>query len=165
MDMNDLIIFCAKYLFIVVALLFLLAWAQANRKEKFKMAVAVIIAGIIAVVLDKLVARLYYDPRPFVTHSVKPLVAHAADNGFPSEHTTFTMTLSAVLIFYRPKLAKLSFALALLVGIGRIAAHVHSPIDIVGGIAIGLIAGYLGYYLTPKILGRRTTKAPKSRAS
>jgi undecaprenyl-diphosphatase len=157
--MDNLIIFCAKYLFIIVVLLFLLAWAQAGKKHKLEMALAIITAGVIAVILDKLSSKLYYDPRPFVTHHLKPLVTHAADNGFPSEHTLFTITLSTVLIFYRPKLAKLSFALALLVGIGRIAAHVHSPIDIIGGIIMGLAAGYGGYYLAPRLIKLRSKKA------
>ena len=146
--MNSLIIFGAKYLFIIVALIYVLAWAQANRKYKIQMAAALILAGIIAVILDKIAGKLYYDPRPFVTHHIKPLVAHSADNGFPSEHTLFTMAVSAVLVFFRPKLGILSFILAILVGVSRVAAHVHSPIDIVGGALMGIAAGAAGYYFT-----------------
>ncbi len=148
--MDSIIIFCAKYLVVIVVLIWLFAWAQSSKKHRLELALAVVIAGIIAVFLDKIAGKLYYDPRPFVTHHFKTLVAHAADNGFPSEHTVFTMTLSTVLIFYRRKLGELAFALSLIVGIGRIAAHIHSPIDIVGGIIIGVIAGYSGYWLAKK---------------
>lgn len=149
--MDSLIIFGAKYLFIIVALIYALAWAQANRKYKIQMAIAIILAGIISLIIDKIAGKLYYDPRPFVTHHIKPLVAHIADNGFPSEHTIFTMAVSAVLVFFRPKLGVLSFVLAVLVGVSRVAAHVHSPIDIVGGALIGIAAGLAGYYLTEKL--------------
>lgn len=149
--MDSLIIFGAKYLFIVVALIYVLAWAQANRKYKIRMAAAIILAGIIAVILDKIAGRLYYDPRPFVTHHLKPLVAHSADNGFPSEHTVFTMAVSAVLVFFRPKLGALAFILSVLVGISRVAAHIHSPIDIVGGALMGIAAGCAGYYFTRRL--------------
>jgi undecaprenyl-diphosphatase len=148
--MHQIIIFCAKYLFVFVVLIFCWGWLQANRKTKINMAAAIVSAGIAAVILDKLAGKLYYDPRPFVTHHVTPLVAHAADNGFPSEHTLFTFTVATVLYFYRPKLSYLAFGLALLVGIGRVAAHVHSPIDIIGGIILGVLAGWTGYSIAKK---------------
>lgn len=126
------------------------------------MLLAFVIAGVLAVILDKLGGMLYYDPRPFVSRHITPLITHAADNGFPSEHTVFTMTLSAVLIFYRRRLGILSFVLALSVGISRVAADVHSPIDIAGGIVIGLVAGYGGYYLAKGLLKRRPEQSRKA---
>lgn len=150
--MDQMIIFCAKYLFIFVVLVFIWAWLQAPLTYKKQMAAAIVIAGIAAGIMDKISGKLFYDPRPFVTHHVTPLVSHAADNGFPSEHTILTFTIAAVLFFYRPRLSYLTFLLAALVGIGRVAAHVHSPIDILGGIIIGLITGYAGYYLAGKFL-------------
>jgi undecaprenyl-diphosphatase len=157
--MDSLIKFCAKYLFIIVVLIFVYAWLMANRKYKIRMGIAVVLAGIVAGILDKIAGKLYYDPRPFVTHHVNPLIAHTADNGFPSEHTIFTFTIAAVLYFYRPKLSYLAFGLALLVGIGRVAAHVHSPIDIIGGIAIGLVSGWAGYQLSEYYVRRSSKKA------
>lgn len=152
--MHSIIVFCAKYLFVFVILVFCWAWLRANRSYKIHMASAIVAAGIVAVILDKLGGKLYYDPRPFVTHHVTPLVAHAADNGFPSEHTVFTFTVAMVLYFYRPKMSYLAFGLALLVGIGRVAAHVHSPIDIIGGIVMGIAAGWAGYRLTQVLADR-----------
>ncbi|HVS78685.1 MAG TPA: phosphatase PAP2 family protein [Candidatus Saccharimonadales bacterium] len=150
--MNSLIIFGAKYLFVFVVLIYLLAWAQASKKYKIQMAVTLILAGIVAIILDKVGSKVYYDPRPFVTHNVKPLVTHIADNGFPSEHTVFTASLSMALFFFRPKMGIASFVLAVLVGCSRVAAHIHSPIDIVGGLLIGIIAGAAGYYLCPQVM-------------
>ncbi len=153
--MDALIKFCAKYLVFIVIIIFAWAWFKAPLRLKKQMALAIILAGSIAGVLDKLRGKLYYDPRPFVTHHVTPLVPHAADNGFPSEHTILAFTVAAVLYFYRPKMSYLAFGLAALVGFGRIAAHVHSPIDIIGGIAIGLAAGGFGYYFSTRILDKR----------
>src|SRR5665213_755695 len=155
--MNSIIIFCAKYLFVFVVLIFCWAWLKAPRKYKIHMAAAIVLAGVIAAILDKLAGKLYYDPRPFVTHHVTPLISHAADNGFPSEHALFTFTIATVLYFYRPKLSYLAFGLALVVGIGRVAAHVHSPIDIIGGIIIGMLSGWAGYQLA-KVLAKKYGK-------
>jgi undecaprenyl-diphosphatase len=150
--MDPLIVFGAKYLFLAVLLVWLVAWFQANRKLKIEIIVASVVAGIIAAILDKLASKLYYDPRPFATHNLKPLVNHVADNGFPSEHTLFSITLATVIFFYRPRLGMLAFAVAIIVGISRVAAHVHSPIDIIGGIVFGAAAGYMGYLLAPKLI-------------
>lgn len=157
--MDSLIIFGAKYLFIAVVLLWILAWLQAGRAHKKQIAAATAIAVIVAAILDKIGSKLYYDPRPFVSQHLHPLINHAADNGFPSEHTLFSMTLAAAIFFFRPKVGLAAAAVALVVGVCRVAAHVHSPIDIAGGVLIGLIAGYLGYLLAVKFLplkaGRR----------
>ena len=150
--MDSVIIFGAKYLFVAALVIYVLAIAQASPKHRKALVLTLISAGILAVIMDKLAGKLYYDPRPFVTHNVKPLVSHSADNGFPSEHTILTATLSAALIYYRRRLGAASFLIALLVGLSRIAAHVHSPIDIVGGALIGIAAGSGGYYLVRSIL-------------
>jgi undecaprenyl-diphosphatase len=152
--MDQIVIFCAKYMVAAVVLLWLIAWLQASKKPRLSLTTATIIAVFIATILDRIISRLYYDPRPFVTHHIMPLVAHASDNGFPSEHTLFSITLASVLFFYRPKLGYLAFAIGIVVGISRVAAHVHSPIDIIGGILIGTIAGYAGYKVAPKLLKR-----------
>jgi undecaprenyl-diphosphatase len=152
--MDNLIIFCAKYLFVAVVAIYFLAIIQASPKHRKALVLTFLIAGVIAVILDKLAGKLYYDPRPFVSHHLKPLISHSADNGFPSEHTVLSVTISTALIYYRRRLGAIAFGLALVVGIGRVAAHIHSPIDIIGGILIGLIAGSGGYFLAERILKR-----------
>lgn len=157
--MDSIITFGAKYLFIAVVLLWLLAWWQAPRRYRIELIWASIAAVVVAGLLDKISSKLYYDPRPFVTHHVTPLVSHAADNGFPSEHTLFSMTLACVLFFYRPKIGMLAGFIAILVGSARVAAHVHSPIDIAGGILFGLVSGYIGFLVASRWLRpKRTTK-------
>lgn len=145
--MDSVIILGAKYLFLTVPLLFLLAIIQAGKKSKKQLVISVVLAVIFAAILDKIASKLYYDPRPFVTQNIKPLVVHAADNGFPSEHTLFSITIAAVLYQYRPKLGALALAIAVVVGIARVAAHVHSPIDILGSILMGVAAAYAGTWL------------------
>ena len=150
--MDSIIIFCAKYLFVAIVLLYALALYQASRKHKKALLISFVIAGITAVILYKIAGKLYYNPRPFVSQHIKPLIPHSADNGFPSEHTIFTMTISSVLYYYRRRLGWLAFALSLIVGLGRIAAHIHSPIDIIGGTIIGIASGSLAYWLTNRLL-------------
>lgn len=144
---NDIIIFLAKYLVFIIALAGLGYWARLNKNKKIQLALRVVAGVIAALILAKIAGKLYYHPRPFVVNHLKPLVSHSNDNGFPSEHTTVAMVLSTVLYFYRRRLGAALFVLTLLVGLGRIWAHVHSPLDILGGLIIGLAGGLVGYYL------------------
>ena len=154
--MDNLIIFCAKYLIFIIGLVVLAVWARQKGKYRYKFVVTVVSAVTIALVLSKLAGLLYYHPRPFVTSGAQPLVSHTVDNGFPSDHTIVAMALAMIIYFYSQRLGIIAFILATLVGIGRVAAHVHSPIDIVGGTALGLLAGCAGYWLVGRLLNKKS---------
>lgn len=144
---NDIIIFLAKYLVFIVALIGLAYWVRLNKSKKTTLAATIVIAAVLAMAVAKLIGKLYYDPRPFVTSHIKPLISHGSDNGFPSEHTTLSMVIATGVYFFNRRLGLGLFVLAVLVGLGRIWAHVHSPIDILGGLVIGSFAGLVGYFV------------------
>src|SRR5579862_3053467 len=143
---NDLIIFGAKYLFLVSVLITFFVFFKLNGRRRWQFLIAMIMAGLASVIFVKLLGKLYFHPRPFVLEHIKPLVAHGADNGFPSEHATYTAAIASVLYFYKEKLGIAAFIIAVLVGFSRVLAHVHSPIDVLAGLAIGIIAGAAGYF-------------------
>lgn len=158
--MDSIIIFCAKYLFVAVVLIIAWVWLKSSRPKKLELAVAAISAGIIALAISRLAAKLYYDPRPFVTHNVKPLIPHAADNGFPSDHALLTMTLTSIIYFYDRRWALIALIATLVVGIARVAAHIHSPIDIIGSLVIGVVAGFIGVKIAQRFTGKE--ESPKT---
>ena len=149
--MDSIIIFAAKYFIIVVILVFVYVWLRLSADKRKKMAAMVIAAGILALIIAKIAGKLYYDPRPFVSHNVKPLIAHAADNGFPSDHSLLAMALTVVLYFYSRKWAGVALALTILIGLARVLAHIHSPIDILGAWLISLAAGLAIRYLMQQL--------------
>src|SRR5450759_1812246 len=86
------------------------------------------------VVLIKVAAAIYTDPRPFVVDlSIKPLFAHPADNGFPSDHTALAATVALVVMMYRRWLGAGLLAAGIVLGAARVAAHVHHAPDIARG--------------------------------
>ena len=153
--------FLANYLIFAVGLLAVLVAYKTKSRREFILAVA--LAGILALDLSLIAGALYYNPRPFASQGIEPLVQHVADNGFPSQHTLMAMALTAVIYFYRRRLAAAAFVLTLLVGAGRAWAHVHSWVDILGGLALGAIAGYAGVILAKLILSRFNAKRPEGR--
>jgi undecaprenyl-diphosphatase len=99
-----------------------------------------IAGGVLAVVLAVIAGHLYYDPRPFVTHHLVPLIAHAADNGFPSDHALLTAFLAFTMLLYSKRTGVFLLVIALLVSWARVAAHIHNPRDIVGSFVIAAVA-------------------------
>src|SRR6185312_13600685 len=101
--MNTIIIHCAKYL-IIVPIIAVLVWfvrlPKHERKQAFFLA---LITLPLAYILAKIAGHFYYDPRPFVVGNFTPLVAHAADNGFPSDHTLLAGALAASVMCFNKR--------------------------------------------------------------
>lgn len=145
--MNDIIIFCGTYLYLFVIMGCLYAWKKTDRSLQVQFIIAFMFGSVIAYLIAAIASKLFYDPRPFVVMHVKPLIAHAADNGFPSDHALLTMTLTALTFFYNRRLAIVMAILTFFVGVGRVLAHIHSPIDILAGWIIGAAGAWVGYEL------------------
>jgi len=92
----------------------------------------------------------YHSPRPFETWQATPLVSETLGNSFPSGHGVFFFALAMSLFFYHRKWGIWYFVLAALMGIARIAAGVHWPIDIIGGALIGIVSAFLIHILFKK---------------
>jgi membrane-associated phospholipid phosphatase len=139
--MDSLVVATAQYLPLGIPLAAGVVWLFLPRRDKFGLAVKTIASLVFVVVLIKLGAAIYTDPRPFVVDpSVKPLFAHAADNGFPSDHTTVAATVALLVMTYRRRLGAVLLALSILAGAARVAAHVHHVQDIIAGLLIAAVA-------------------------
>jgi undecaprenyl-diphosphatase len=148
--MNFLIIFFAKYiyLFLVAIVLVFIILSTANiRKQLAKVS---LFSLPLSFLLLKILASLYYNPRPFVVNHIQPLITHAADNGFPSDHTTLCATFASIIFIFNKKIGIFLYCLTLLVGVSRVLALVHHPIDILGGLATGIFSVYISRFLLKK---------------
>lgn len=150
--MQQLIIFTAQYVFALVIFALALAWILTKREQKVQFIIMTLLAGGIAFVLSRIAAAMYFDPRPFVTLHVAPLIAHAADNGFPSDHALLTGTLTAVAYFYNKKIAVVMALLTIAVGWARVLANVHTPLDIAAGWLLGAVGALVGYAVSRYIV-------------
>lgn len=93
--------------------------------------------------MAKIAGHFYTDTRPFVSGNFTPLIPHAADNGFPSDHMLLASALAAVVMCYRKRLGYALWAVAIIIGISRVYVGVHHPIDIVGSALIALLAAFI----------------------
>jgi len=139
--LDKVIIFFAQtfpYLVIAGAIVFLLLHHEIfHKKESFKELmqkwqeiVIVFFSGILAWCLANALKILISTERPFVAlTNVHNLISESGFS-FPSGHATFFMALAVALYFSHKKVGSLFVLFALLIGLARIAAGVHFPIDI-----------------------------------
>lgn len=147
------IIIIAKYFIIIPLLLFVYMFIK-NRNQWKKIIIYALLCIIFTLIFSSIAAKIYYDPRPFVSDNVTSLIPYTADNGFPSDHTLLAATTSLIIMPYSEILGITSLVITLLIGGAREYAKLHHLIDIVGGIIIPLISSVLSFYLTKFILSR-----------
>ena len=150
--MNSLIIFGAKYLYLVIALTALVYIWRQPKELRWKIALCTVIALPLTYVVAKISSLFYYDTRPFVVGNFTPLLPHANDNGFPSDHTLLSSAIAVSLFFFNRKLGIFLFVIAFLVGVARVFAGIHHFVDIVGSMVIAIVTTYIAFeYIFPKV--------------
>ena len=140
--MNNLIIFGAKYLIYMLLLgaAFYFFTLEKKRRKELLIFAAIVLPS--AYVLAKISALLYWDPRPFVVGGFVPLIPHAPDNGFPSDHTLLVSAVALVVFAFNKKVGSAFLLLALVVGFSRVLAGVHHAVDVFGSLVFAAIAFY-----------------------
>lgn len=103
--------------------------------------IALVSAGLLSQVVKHLVGR----PRPRlwsqgVSH-FGPSLTSGLDS-FPSGHTATSMAAAMVLSYYYPKAAPLFMFGAAFVSVARLIGGSHFPLDVLGGVALGLAVGW-----------------------
>lgn len=154
--MNDLIRFAASDLLYVVAIVFAVIWLVGlTAAGRLGTAIAAVLGLAAMGVLIPLLAHLYVDPRPFVQNpSLHPLIAHNADNGFPSDHSAAAALLAGLIAWRRRLIGAGMAILAVAIGASRVAAHVHHVQDVIAGLGIGAISAGIGIAISALILAR-----------
>ncbi len=137
---DALAVFGAEYLFLAVvaigSIVFLKQAAPTRRRMIFLAAFSwptiLIVAGLLS---------LFYDnPRPFVERGFIPLIPHAPNNGFPSDHALLCAAIASTLRPFQKQAALATWLLTVLVGFSRVYAGIHHPIDILGSMIIAYLA-------------------------
>jgi undecaprenyl-diphosphatase len=157
---NTLIVLVAQYLLFGLVLLAGLTWLTLDRTGKLRLAVAAVVGLAVVGAAIWIAGALHVDPRPFVQDpSVVPLFPHPADNGFPSDHAAAGGLLTALVLRYRRVLGGVVGVGAVLIGVARVAAHVHHAQDVVAGLALGVLAGVAGFLVAAvaAVAARRLT--------
>lgn len=143
--MDILIRLAADGLIIVVFLIAVFTFAfRIPRNQWWNWGWRIVLGGITAYLAAKLIGH-YFQPetlRPFEQRNVDPKAAYLPNPGFPSDHMLFA-TFLTLAVWFSTRRKKIFFALAamtVVMGVARVLALVHTPLDIIGGLLIGSLS-------------------------
>jgi len=143
--MDILYIIGAKYFFIIPIFIGIILFVRSSRFLKKELLIFSIPSLGLSLLIGKILNHFIYNSRPFVVGGFSPLIEHAPDNGFPSDHMLLVASIAAIISFYNKKLGALLWFFAILVGISRVLVGVHHIIDIVGSALIAIISSTVIY--------------------
>lgn len=151
-NLDWLIIFCANnfgYIMVFLAFVFLIFHTDGvfdyrapflQFKNKIREITFVFSSALSAWIFATIIKSFISTPRPFLFfQNVKPLFFHGGMESFPSGHAMFFGALAMSLYFIHKRMGFMYFIVALIVGLARIIAGVHFPIDILIGYILGII--------------------------
>ncbi|HEV7449623.1 MAG TPA: phosphatase PAP2 family protein [Candidatus Paceibacterota bacterium] len=144
--MDFIIIFCGKYLLYIMALALATYWFLSPRAAKVELAAAAVAALALAYGLARVAGLFMQHDQPFAVFGYTPLIPHAIDNSFPSDHSALAGALAGVASLYNKALGILMWVLAVGVAAGRVLSGLHYPVDAVVGLIVGGISAALAYY-------------------
>lgn len=117
----------------------IILWFIDGRIKK-EQVIHALLAGFIAWVIVFLIKHFFPTVRPFVTDGKGVgVLFKPTDSSFPSAHTALAFGLAVTIFMHDRRVGWFYLIGALAIGIARVMANVHYPIDIVGGAFIGTL--------------------------
>jgi undecaprenyl-diphosphatase len=125
---------------------------KVPKGQRWQAYLRILMAGLIAYLIAQLIASIYQPnfERPFQILGAQAGALYLNNPGFPSDHTLFVTVITAA-VWFETRMKKTTILLAVLVvliAVARVLALVHTPLDVIGGIVIGLV-GALWYFNKP----------------
>lgn len=149
--LDGFLVFLAQYLpyFIALAALgWVFSFTTARQRWFVFMEICLILIlsrGLIAGSMH----FFYEHPRPPAVLGIEALLDESG-NSFPSGHASFLFALAGGMLMYSWRWGMIYLILALINGIARIICGVHWPLDILGGIAVGIFSAAFVHFLLGK---------------
>ncbi|HSI20518.1 MAG TPA: phosphatase PAP2 family protein [Verrucomicrobiae bacterium] len=138
----------AEFLIVIPILTVYILWRRpeplSHKHGNQKAALMAVLVVVFGLAFKAVLNFMLFRERPFVTHpELANLPLHVDPASFPSGHTLITFAI-AFSIWHSGmhRLGKWLLFLSLLIALSRIAAGVHYPTDILGGIVVAYCASW-----------------------
>ncbi len=150
--------FIAKDVIGIVPLLIVALWLWGPREQVESQRVLVLKTGmalLYALAISWCVGQLLPHPRPFAIGLGHQFLPHAPDDSYPSDHGTTIFTFALAFIFWhRVWSGIILMVVGGAIAWSRIYLGVHWPMDMLGGLLVGML-GCLASHLAWQIYGHR----------
>lgn len=105
------------------------------------------------IVCNGILKNLFARIRPYdVNTAVTLLIEKPGEYSFPSGHTAASFAAASALFFAKEKKLWIpALVLAVAIAFTRLYLYVHYPTDILGGMAVGSLSGFIGYRIVMQI--------------
>lgn len=142
--MDDIVItFFASFLIYFLYIGLIILWF-IDGKIKKEQVVHALSACLLAVVIVTLIKYFFPTLRPFMVNGKEiDVLTIPSDSAFPSGHTAQAFALSITIFLHDRRVGKWFLISALTIGMARVIANVHYPIDILGGALIGTLVAVI----------------------
>jgi len=138
---SNFVVFCGVYLgWILVAFLFYYIYQSHKRWKTFRFILIALFSALMSLFVADLIKTFYPISRP--SASLKGIIQIFIPGdraSFPSSHMAFLGGLAFALMWRKRKLGLWFLAAVVLIGLARIAAGIHYPLDILVGLLLGFI--------------------------
>ncbi len=152
---NVIITFLASFLLWLMFFGLFVLWITDGKIKREQVFHALFAAGS-AWIIAHLIKAIFPTLRPFqVNNFPTAVLIPLANSGFPSGHTAAAFALALTIWLHDKKAGVIFLIAAAVIGIARVLANVHYPIDILGGAILGIIAALAVEKLHFKKLFRR----------
>lgn len=137
----------------VIGLALLLLCFKKTRKMGLSVGIFLIFCGLISnLLLKPMIGRIRpYDLQESLGKTVEVLAKRLADGSCPSGHSVAVFGSAMAVTLNDKRWGVLAFALAVIVGFSRIYLYMHYVTDVLFGVAVGILLGWIGYLLANKI--------------
>ncbi len=146
-----IIIIIAKYWAFVFVFWLACLWFKGKEWQKISLLSAY--SALLGLLSNFIITLFYYHPRPFMLGLGTTLIHHTAETSFPSDTTTFMVSIAFLLLYFpKTRISGIFFLITgILSGLCRVTAGIHFPMDILGSFIISIFSS-LSIYTNRKNL-------------
>ncbi len=149
---DNIAIAIAEYLpFVFIAVLICL-WLSSKVDGKHT-ALYAGYSAVFGVLINLFITLIYFHPRPFMENIGTVLINHAPDSSFPSDHTTFLLSIATMLLFFKSTriIGCSMLFFGLLGGTSRVFCGIHFPLDTFGSLLVSFLTSTMIWAFREKL--------------
>jgi|SRR3989338_234616 len=142
--------------YVLIGVVLCLVIFRSSPRKRLMFLEAVASAILSRLVITEIIRAFYHHPRPFAALANVANTINESGWSFPSGHAALYFALATAVWFYNRKFGVVFCGVAIVMGIARVAVGAHWPLDIVGGIVVGIVSAIIVHHFARKSFGKVT---------